>query len=112
MAMDINKVNAGHGGHLKGADAKKVDATNSQQSRPQVQNPVEQQAVPKDSVSLTQQAQSLGQMQRNLASTPSFNQDKVATIKKALAEGQYNVDPEKLAQKLHAFEEDLGNLAS
>lgn len=113
MAIDINKVNAGHGSQLKGTEAKKIDTANSQQSRPQVQNQVSQQsAAPKDSVSLTQQAQSLGQMQRAMASTPSFNQERVATIKKALAEGQYKVDPERLAQKLHSFEEELGNLSS
>ncbi len=113
MAIDINKLNTGHPSQLKGNNASQASTAQQRSSSAQGQpTPAAQQAVPKDSVSLTQQAQSLGQMQKTMASTPSFNQEKVASLKKAVAEGQYKVDPEKLAQKLQEFETELGNIMS
>ena len=112
MALDINSLNAGHAKSLKSHEVTKADTANPS-SRSQAQNAAAQQtAVPKDSVSLTQQAQTLSQMQRAMASSPSFNQERVASIKKAISDGQYKVNPEKLAQKMHQFEEELGKLVS
>ncbi|MBW8190848.1 flagellar biosynthesis anti-sigma factor FlgM [Neiella marina] len=112
MAIDINRVQGTPTTSVKGANAGKPDAQVQQNSQGS-QAPASQPAAAhvKDSVSLTQQAQSLGNMQRAMASTPSFSQERVASIKKAIAEGQYKVDPEKLAQKLQDFEKELGNLA-
>ena len=47
-----------------------------------------------DSVSLTPQAQQ----------SPGFDSDKVAELKKAITEGKYQVDSEKLAKNLADFE--------
>lgn len=63
-----------------------------------------------DSVSLTQQAQDLGKMQNTLSSTSSFNQDRVNSLKKAISEGKYSVDPEKLAQNMLSFEDELKSI--
>lgn len=113
MAMDINKLSAGHASQLASSESKKADSTNQQvRSQQQAQQLQQQTPVAKDSVSLTQQAQTLGQMQKTLSSTPSFNQERVASIKKAIADGEYKVNPEKLAQKLQEFESELGNLTS
>ncbi|MCM2678931.1 flagellar biosynthesis anti-sigma factor FlgM [Echinimonas agarilytica] len=116
MAIDINRLNAGHNTQVKGSESKAVGTANQQQTRQLAQTQSNQtsqaQVVPKDSVSLTQQAQSLGQMQRNMSTSDSFNQEKVAQIKKALSEGQYTVDSERLAQKLQDFEQEIGNYVS
>ncbi|GGA65544.1 hypothetical protein GCM10011369_03730 [Neiella marina] len=114
MAIDTNRVQGNPGNQVKGSTAGKSEVQIQQNRQTtQSQSQSNQQASPaavKDSVSLTQQAQSLGSMQRAMASSPSFSQERVANIKKAIAEGQYKVDPEKLAQKLQAFEKELGNL--
>lgn len=112
MAIDMNRIQGNPATPVKGGKAEPQVQQNRQGSQPQA--PSAQQAAAagaKDSVSLTQQAQSLGSMQRAMASSPSFSQERVANIKKAIAEGQYKVDPEKLAQKLQDFEKDLGTLA-
>lgn len=113
MAIDMNRIQGNPATPVKSGNAGKAEPQvqqNRQGSQPQA--PAAQQAAgAKDSVSLTQQAQSLGSMQRAMASSPSFSQERVANIKKAIAEGQYKVDPEKLAQKLQDFEKELGTLA-
>lgn len=60
-----------------------------------------------DSVSLSQQSKALNQMQQDLSSQPAFDKAKVASIKEAIANGSYRVDPEKLASNILKFENEL-----
>jgi negative regulator of flagellin synthesis FlgM len=64
-----------------------------------------------DSVSLSQQGKALGQLQQQAATQPSFDSAKVAAIKDAIANGSYKVDPEKLADNMMKFEDELGGLS-
>lgn len=64
-----------------------------------------------DSVSLSQQGKALGQLQQQMATQPSFDSAKVAAIKEAIANGSYTVDPEKLADNMMKFEDELGGLS-
>ncbi|MDB1123274.1 flagellar biosynthesis anti-sigma factor FlgM [Vibrio algarum] len=64
----------------------------------------------KDSVSLSQQGKAIGQLHQDMASQPSFDSAKVAAIKEAIANGSYRVDPEKLADNMMKFENELGGL--
>lgn len=59
-----------------------------------------------DSVSLTQSAQNLTQMQKKNNDAP-VNQEKVDKLKKAIQNGEYNVNAEKLAQNIAKFEAEL-----
>ncbi len=66
-----------------------------------------QSAAPKastDSVSLTPQARQLKTMQEKAEQSPSFDSNKVAELKKAISEGKYQIDAEKLAKNIAAFE--------
>lgn len=63
-----------------------------------------------DSVSLSQQGKAIGQLHQEMASQPSFDSAKVAAIKEAIANGSYRVDPEKLADNMMKFENELGGL--
>jgi len=68
---------------------------------------VAQSATPKaasDSVSLTPQAQQLKTLQDKALQSPDFDSGKVAELKKAITEGQYQIDSEKLAKNLADFE--------
>ena len=57
-----------------------------------------------DSVSLTPQAKQLKTLQDKAQQSPGFNTDKVAELKKAITEGKYQIDSEKLAKNLAEFE--------
>ncbi|MGO1247941.1 MAG: flagellar biosynthesis anti-sigma factor FlgM [Oceanisphaera sp.] len=64
-----------------------------------------------DSVTLTPQAQRLSQVQQNLANTSApDNSAKIAALKKAVNEGSYQVDSDKLAANISSFEQDLKGL--
>ncbi|WP_166376883.1 flagellar biosynthesis anti-sigma factor FlgM [Pseudoalteromonas sp. Z9A4] len=60
-----------------------------------------------DSVSLTPQAQQLKTLQDKAQQSPGFDSEKVAELKKAITEGNYQVDSEKLAKNLADFEFDI-----
>ncbi|QXO18032.1 MULTISPECIES: flagellar biosynthesis anti-sigma factor FlgM [Vibrio] len=63
-----------------------------------------------DAVSLSSQGKAIGEMHNEMAATPSFDSAKVAAIKEAIANGSYKVDPEKLADNMIKFENELGGL--
>ncbi len=65
-------------------------------------------AVParQDSVSLTSSAQQFSQVQRKDVEAP-VNQEKVDRLKKAVQSGDYQVNPESLAQKISTLESEL-----
>jgi negative regulator of flagellin synthesis FlgM len=60
-----------------------------------------------DSVSLTPQAQQLKSLQEKAQQQPAFDSKKVEELKKAISEGKYHVDAEKLAKNIAAFEFDV-----
>jgi len=60
-----------------------------------------------DSVSLTPQAQQLKSLQDKAQQQPGFDSKKVEELKKAISEGKYQVDAEKLAKNIAAFEFDV-----
>ena len=64
----------------------------------------------KDAVSLSQQGKAIGQLHQDMAAQPSFDSVKVAAIKEAIANGSYTVDPEKLADNMIKFEDELKGL--
>jgi negative regulator of flagellin synthesis FlgM len=59
-----------------------------------------------DSVSLTSSAQQLSQIQSKSTEAP-VNQEKVDKLKKAIADGEYRVNPEVLAQKIAKLESQI-----
>lgn len=66
------------------------------------------QAPRQDSVSLTQSAQQLNQVQKKGSETP-VNQEKVDRLKRAIESGEYRVNPEVLANKIAKLEADIFN---
>lgn len=59
-----------------------------------------------DSVSLTQSAQQLVQVQRKGGEAP-VNQEKIDKLKKSIQDGQYTVNPESLAKKISVLEAEI-----
>ena len=66
--------------------------------------------VKTDSVSLTNEAQQLQQMQKNLNSASTGNESRVESLKKAVANGEYQVNSEAVAKKMLSFESTLDKL--
>jgi negative regulator of flagellin synthesis FlgM len=110
--MAINNVNSGN------SPSPQIDnqRVNQQQSssqntaqvegerRAQVETPARQ-----DSVSLTQSAQQLSQAQRRSTDAP-VNQERVERIRAAIENGDYRIDPDRLAQNISRVEAELFGL--
>ena len=69
-------------------------------------------SVPTDSVATAVKAKASGGDQLHLsnvtkrvASEPSFDSAKVASIKQAIQDGQYPLDPRRIAESFHAIEQ-------
>lgn len=60
-----------------------------------------------DSVSLTPQAKQLKSLQEKAQQSSGFDTNKVAELKKAITEGKYQIDEQKLAKNIAAFEFDV-----
>ncbi|MGR5144267.1 flagellar biosynthesis anti-sigma factor FlgM [Photobacterium sp. DNB23_23_1] len=67
-------------------------------------------ATDSDSVSLSSQGQSVGQIHQQLATQESFDTEKVNAIKEAIANGSYVIDADKLAANMIKLEDDLKGL--
>lgn len=57
-------------------------------------------AAPRDSVSLSSQAQTLARLESAMKDSPEVDESKVERIKQALAEGNYSVDSYSIAGKM------------
>ncbi|MEC8375327.1 MAG: flagellar biosynthesis anti-sigma factor FlgM [Pseudomonadota bacterium] len=106
--MAINNIN--NGLPKTPVDNSKVAQQNqTQQSQQQTsaQNAAAAPAAPRqDSVSLTQSAQQLNQVQKKGSEAP-VNQEKVDRLKKAIQSGEYRVNPEVLANKIAKLESEI-----
>ena len=60
-----------------------------------------------DTVTVTQQAERLQQLEQTLADAPAIDEQRVAEIRQALANGQYRVDADRIAEKLMKLEQGL-----
>lgn len=71
-------------------------------------NTVSQSAKPSsDKVDLSTEAKKLQDIEAGLKRLPEVDHEKVAHIKEALREGNYSVDPQRLAAKIAQFELDI-----
>ena len=109
MALNINQ-----NGNVESRQVNSKTQTPAPSTRQaQVEQPIVRSSAEtavRDSVSLTQQAQDLNSMQSRLSSTSSFNQERVNSLRRAISEGRYSVDAERLAQNMHNFEEELQSI--
>lgn len=103
--MAINNIN--NGLPKTPVDNGKVAQQNqTQQSQQQTSAQSAQTAPRQDSVSLTQSAQQLNQVQKKGSEAP-VNQEKVDRLKKAIQSGDYKINPEVLATKIAKLESEI-----
>ncbi|NAX46862.1 flagellar biosynthesis anti-sigma factor FlgM [Photobacterium halotolerans] len=84
------------------------NSTNNTQGRPEARE--ESGHTPQDAVSLSSQARAVGQIHQQLAAEPSFDRNKVESIKNAISNGSYQVDADRLASNMLRFEDELRGL--
>jgi negative regulator of flagellin synthesis FlgM len=96
MATEIKLSNAGvmltpHKMHAKSAATEEKAATTSAVNAG-------------DRVSVTDAATRLQKIEAELSTLPEVNHEKVAEIKKAIADGTFSLDPARIAEKMIDFE--------
>lgn len=104
--MSINNVN--NNGHQPALENQKLgqQQANSADAKQVAKQDTNSQAVRPDSVSLTQSAQQLSQVQKRSVEAP-VNQEKVDRLKQAIQSGEYSVNPQTLAENITAQELEL-----
>lgn len=104
--MTINKLNSGDQKlPLDNQKLSQQQTQNSSAAKAEVQKSASS-SVRQDSVSLTQSAQQLTQLQKKSAEAP-VNQEKVDRLKKAIQNGEYTVNPETLARNISNLEAEI-----
>lgn len=99
MANDIN-VNTGLAGIAQRTPAQ---AQGSERKTPAAEYAAET-GTTGDRVSVTSEASRLREIEEQLMAVPEVNDSKVAEIRKAIADGTFEIDPQRIADKLIAFE--------
>ena len=110
MSVNFNNLPGSQPGNQQiGSDKAEQRSQVRQQTTQQAVVQQQTTATSKDSVSLTPQAQQFNKPQQKASNASGVDQSKVDDIKKALAEGKYEVNVQRLAEKLAKFESDLFN---
>ncbi len=63
-----------------------------------------------DKVSLTNTAERLKALEHQLASQPEVDKGRVSSVQNAISNGEYKVDPERVANKMIDFESSFDTL--
>lgn len=110
MSVNFNNLPGGQVGNPQ-VNADKAEQQTQVRQQSTQQATVQQQSTTRgqDSVSLTPQAQQFNKLQQKASNASGVDQSKVDEIKKAIAEGKYEVNIQRLAEKLANFESDLFN---
>lgn len=102
MTINVNGLNSSQSTPARGKG--KVQGT-SMESPASSGAPVKVDST--DQVKLSQQAKTLQQLETELSGFPEVNPEKIELIRRALREGNYEVDPARLAAKIVNFELDI-----
>ena len=103
MIIDTNLINASGSARSRGP-APAAASSNSAQTTPA---PGAEQNT-KDSVVLSSEAQNLVRLQAKISDLPEVNLDRVASIKQAIAERRFEINPERIAENMLNQDELLG----
>lgn len=105
MVIDTNNINSSGASSTRSRTAAPVAASSTKTQTAPVET-----AAPstKDNVVLSSEAQNLVRLQAKISSLPDVNLDRVAAIKQAIADGRFEINPERIAENMLNQEELLG----
>ena len=104
MAIEFNGLPPSPQPPKTGGDAQvKTGSENTQAKHGESERP----ATAADKISLTDTLSRLQKLEQRLADLPVVDSQRVEALKKAIAEGSYKVDAERVAQELLALEGTL-----
>ena len=87
-----------------GADKKVSGARDAAAQAPSAEAAAASGGVP---VQITDQARQLASLEHTVNSLPVVNESRVAAIRQAIDEGRYQINPERIADKLLRTEQEL-----
>ncbi len=102
MPNDISGVNSGRSQQSNDRQVSPIRKEKSQQGGA---NPAS--TGPTDTVSLTDMASRLKALEQKLSEQPDVDQSRVDRVRDAISNGQYNINPERVADKMMDFEADF-----
>ena len=106
MVIDTNNINNASASSARSRSAAPVAATTTPSTpQPATEAPA---ASGSNNVVLSQEAQSLARLQAKISSLPDVNMQRVAAIKQAIAEGRFEVNPDRIAENMLNQDELLG----
>jgi negative regulator of flagellin synthesis FlgM len=104
MVIDTNNIGSSSGTNRSRSPAPVVTTSSKSQS---VATATPEPSS-KDNVVLSSEAQNLVRLQAKISSLPDVNLDRVAAIKQAIAEGRFEINPERIAENMLKQDELLG----
>ncbi len=105
MPIDFNGL-----GHTQNTKTRSLDTAPSKSRPAAVAQDAVTQATEKkrgENLVLSDKAKALKDMENELKSKPDVDSDKVAKVKAALENGTYDLNPQKLAQKMLDFDKSI-----
>lgn len=101
MPHDINGINSGRS---SASNDRSVSSIRTDRSQSGDSAGTSAQA---DTVHLTDMASRLKSLEQKLANQPDIDQSHVDRVRDALSRGQYQIDPDRVADKMMDFESDF-----
>ncbi len=104
MVIDTNNINSS-GGANRSRSSAPVAPTSPKTAAAPTAKP---EPSTKDNVVLSSEAQNLVRLQTKISNLPDVDLDRVAAIKQAIAEGRFEINPERIAENMLNQDELLG----
>lgn len=89
------------------AGARRSEAAKSAGSHAASRSSGADKAAPKDTVSITQSGLLMSKLEEIVHGTPVVDSERVAALKDAIASGTYEIDDQRVADRLLRFERDV-----
>lgn len=90
------------------ASARRSDAAKAANGQEQGSTAAVQSPAPRDTVSITQSGLLMGKLEEIVQRTPIVDQQRIAAVKEALASGKYEIDNQRIADRMLRLERELG----
>lgn len=104
MVIDTNNIGSSSGANRSRSSTPVATSSSKTQTAPTVAP----EHSAKDNVVLSSEAQNMVRLQAKISSLPDVNLERVAAIKQAIAEGRFEINPERIAENMLNQDELLG----